>query len=385
MGSVVLFVVLGAIFVLLAVISVAYSISRVTDPSLKALVSGPGGRPAWFNSGAMDVDGRAVRVVYTPRGKNTPSRLTVALKGDFFAHAVFRSETQEDRFSKDIGLNREVQLYDPSFDGAVYVECEDEAFVRQLLGARDAKERVGRILRTFTWFEIDGRECRLVKTPCHDDAGFGQEAMIEAVRAMVALSADIPRPAPGQATATPVTDECRRTTGFFVVLAGVVVAGGIALMIWGLTAFQPLFPGKVFTASCYASVVVAGVFLVYIFNQYKGLSNAARYFTLTACLGVAGIVLTCWGGLMVLNGGQDVSDLVMHQVSVVSKHVSRSKNTTRYHVTVGSWGAGFATYSFSVLKSTYDRIRPGDPCVIGTRAGLFNHEWVVSEKCSPSF
>lgn len=384
MVSGVMFVVVGIVVALLSVMGVAYSLSQVTDPSLKALLAGFGGRPAWFNNGAMDVDGRPVRVVYTPRGKNTPSRLTVALKGDFFAHAIFRSEIQADRFSKEIGLNREIQLYDPAFDSAVYVECEDEPFVRKLLGARDARERVGRILRTFTTLEIDGRECRLIKSPCDDGQGLTQDEMMEAVRAMAALSADIPLPLPGQATATPVTDECRRTEGFFVGFSGALMMSGVFLMVWGLVAFPPVLPGRSFVASSYASVAVGGAFLAYIFSQLKGLSNAARYFIIISLLGTAGIVLACWGGLMVLNGSQDVSPLAVHHVGVTGKNITHSKNSTTYHVTVLSWEPGFATYSFSVPQAMYARIEPGDTCAVGTRRGLFGFEWVVSKECHPS-
>ncbi len=384
MVSVILVIVGSTVVTLLAVMGIAYSLSRVSDPSLKALLTGFGGRPAWFNNGAMDVDGRAVRVVYTPRGRNMPSRLTVALKGDFFAHAIFRSETQADRISKEIGLNREIQLYDPAFDSAVYVECEDEPFVRQLLGAREAKERVGRILRAFTSLEIDGKECRIIKSPCDDNAGLGQDILMEAVRALVALTAEISLPAPGQASATPLTDESRRTTGFFVAFAGVVLVTGIFLWIWGLVAFPPVLPGKAFMSSLVISGTLGFPFLLYIYTQLKGLSTASRYFLLTAILGGAGILFLCWGGLMVLNGSQDVSPLAVHHVGVTEKNITHSKNSTTYHVTVLSWERGFATYSFSVPQSMYARIEPGDTCAIGTRGGLFALEWVASKECQPS-
>jgi hypothetical protein len=94
-----------------------------------------------------------------------------------------------------------------------------------------------------------------------------------------------------------------------------------------------------------------------------------------------GIPLFVFGGMMVVNGSQDVSAAKEHTTSVISKYVSHSKNSTTCHIMVNPWVTGADPYNFTVAWSTYDRINIGDPCVITTRGGLLGKTWVSARKC----
>jgi hypothetical protein len=343
-----------------------------------------GGKAAWSNNNwVTDIDGCEVSFVYTPTQKNDPSKLVISLKGGFFANAAFRTETSTDRFAKDIGLNQEIQLFDLAFDNAVYVECEDRDFINHLLAGAEVKQYLQGVLRNMTSLNIDGNRCFMTKTPCDDLALLDMNELMGVASSMVGFARKIPLPGPGAVSATPLTDECRRWTSFFIGFAGVLSGAGIALIVWGLAAFRPLMPGKLFSASLYVSIPLAGVIVLYMFHQFKGLSVALRLFRLAAIFSIAGVVLVSWGGGMVLNGSQDVSEKVSHQVTVIDKYTTHSKGETTYHIRTDPWDSRFPYYRFSVGKEVYQGINIEDPCVVTTGSGLFGFEWVASHICNP--
>jgi hypothetical protein len=344
-----------------------------------------GGKAAWSNNNwVTDIDGCQVSFVYTPTQKNDPSKLVISLKGGFFAHAAFRTETSTDRLAKDLGFNQEIQLFDPAFDNAVYVECEDRDFINYLLSGPEVKNYLQGVLRDMTSFHIDGNRCFMVKTPCDDLALLNADELMGVASSMVGFSKKIPLPGPGAMSATPLTDECRRWTRFFVGFSGVLSGAGVALILWGLAAFRPLMPGKLFWASLYVSIPLASVLVLYMFYQFKGLSVALRFFKLAAIFSITGAVLVSWGGGMVLNGSQDVSEKVPHQVTVMDKYTTHSKGETTYHIRTNSWDSRFPYYRFSAGKELYQRINAEDPCIVTTGSGLFGFEWVASHVCHPA-
>ena len=350
--------------------------------SINDALQGCGGRRTNMNGGVLDVNGRQVVFYYQASSRNSPSLLRLTLTGNFFAHAVFHAETPGDRIAKNIGLNQEIQLNDPLFDSAVYIECEDRLFIDQLLGSSDARELMVNLLRDFSRLEIDGCRCMLVKTPCDNLPSMSSNAITAAALGMDQLASRLPPVSGAESSATPATDECRRMEKFSIVTALLTAAAGAVLMIWGLSVFEPVMPGRLFVSSLYVSLPIAGLVGYYLFNQLKGLSTSARSFMTTFLLATAGFILCGWGGGMVLNGLMDISMVQAHQCVVTNKWVSHSKNSTTYHVQTSSWSAQFSSYQFSVSYSKYDQLAYGDPCLITTRSGYLGFEWVAAHICT---
>ena len=334
-----------------------------------------------FEDGIIKADGRQVQLYYHSGSKNNPSRLELSLIGDFYAQAVFRKETGVDRFGKDIGLNQEAQLYDPAFDSEVYVECEDQDFVRQCLGSSALKQRLKELLNEFSQVEIAGSKCRLFKTPCSDTSRFTPDHLTDAAVFLVAFADGIPRPQPGQASATPLTDECRKSSGLLAAPGIIAIIAGFVLIVWGFASFTPLEPGQIFLLALKIGAVLLILFMLYAYDQVKGLSNALTLLAGAFFAALVGIPLLLWGGLMVVNGSQDVSPASRHETSVVGKNITHSKKSTSYHIQVRGWVPGRETYAYTVSADKYSRINYGDPCVITTRDGLFKFTWVTSNQC----
>jgi hypothetical protein len=334
-----------------------------------------------FEDGIIKADGRQVQLYYHSGSKNNPSRLELSLIGDFCAQAVFRKETGLDRFGKEIGLNQEAQVYDPNFDSEVYVECEDQDFVRQCLGSSALKQRLKELLNEFSQIEIAGSKCRLFKTPCADTSRFTPDYLMDAAIFLAAFADGIPRPQPGQATATPLTDECRKSSGFLAAPGIIALIAGFALIVWGFAGFTPLEAGQIFLLALKIGAVLFILFMMYVYDQVKGLSNALTLLAGAFFSALVGIPLLLWGGLMVVNGSQDVSSPSRHETSVIGKSTSHSKNSTSYHIQVMPWLPGQDAYAYTVSSLEYGRINYGDPCEVTTREGLFRFTWVSARRC----
>lgn len=343
-----------------------------------------GGRRTSLYGGVINADGRDVAFHYTPRSKNSPSVLRLTLTGNFFAHAVFHTESSTDRFAKRIGLNREIQTNDPMFDNLVYIECEDKSFIDWFLKEADTRALLLDLLRNFTRFEIDGCRAVLVKTPCDSLVAVASDEIRLAAQRMAILVASLPPAEAGQASSTPNTDEARGLERFFVGAVIALAGAGVVLLIWGLHAYDPVMKGRLFTSSLYVSLPLAGLVGYYFFHQLKGLSTSMRAFFTVAVTAVAGLILCCWGGAVVLNGSLDISPAQTHECALISKWVTHSKNSTTYHARVSSWDPGFPSYQFSVPHGLYEQLTTGDSCRVISRAGYLGFEWVVAHECHRS-
>jgi|GEM_PF-1882242 len=365
-----------------AVIGVIVVTYMKNASTLNATLQSCGGRRTGLNDGILDANGRQVIFHYQPSSRNSPSLLRLTLTGNFFAHAVFHSETSTDRLAKNIGLNREIQVNDPTFDQEVYIECEDQSFIDRLFNEPDTRELVRNLLKNFSRLEIDGCRCMLVKTPCEDLAVVNSNEITAAALGMDQLAAQLPPSSAGEISATPLTDESRRLEQFFIVVAAVIFTAGLILVIWGFSSYEPLLKGRLFVTSLYVSIPLAGVAGFYVLSQLKGLSTSARSFETFAVFATIGVVLCCLGGGVVLNGMMDISPSQAHQCVVIGKRITHSKNSTSYYVSTSSWSERVPYYEFSVSLSLYDLLANGDPCQVTTRAGYLGYEWVAAHACS---
>lgn len=332
-------------------------------------------------TGIIDVGGREVTFLHSkPRIRGGRTSLELTFCGNFNARAVFRSESGTDQLGKDYGLNREIQLNDPAFDQAVYVECDDALFVGRLLGPAEAKEKLKGLLERFTSFELKGSSCVLTMTPCDDFDGMSIRDLQAAAKDMVALADRIPPAGPGQETRTPLTDSLRRTEQVYKAGAVSFALCGSLVAFWGLQAFEPVQPWSSFRASLVPALTVGLIFLAHIYLRFKGTSTGLRAFKKSLAFGGAGLALWCWGWLLVLNGSQDVSPVSNHEVNVISKQANSGKGGG-FTLRLSSWDKDFEVYKLNVRRKEFELIEVGDTCVISVKKGFLDLAWIDGKLC----
>src|SRR5690348_1702461 len=97
--------------------------------SFKKLVTDLGGRINNQGLGVFVFQGREIFVQYTPGSRNRSPELKIYTKGEFGADLLIRYETSKDKFYKQIGLNRELQISDREANDKLYFECDDQEFL----------------------------------------------------------------------------------------------------------------------------------------------------------------------------------------------------------------------------------------------------------------
>jgi hypothetical protein len=377
-GTLVFFLVFGAILIIC--VGQFWKFSSSVDQSLGGL----GGQRTGMYSGTFNCEGRSANFYYYPGSKNRSSELKIFVDGPFSANCVIRREGGADAFAKDIGLNREIQLNDPAWDARLYFECDDQAFVQEFMRSADAKEAVKGLLADFNSFEISGSRCAVVKRPCSQLSSVDTGVMSAAAAQLVKLSTYIPASYGGSVSATPQTDEFKSSQNLFTGFSVGFFIVGILLSLWGTSSFEPLQGGRVFFVSLWFSLPLSALFLAYACHELAGHSTSARAFFGSAVFAIIGLVLSGWGGAVVLNGSLDSSLRESHRTAVYSKRITHHKSSTYYKVTVEGWGPGSSGYEFTVSPYTYDQINPGDPCEVTTRQGAFGFQWVVAHDCTPA-
>src|SRR5579884_2188817 len=148
------FPVLSVAWALVALAGWIFVRQRRFRENLRAHFGLPEGAPL-----VVERHGRTLHFSYRPGGKNTPPTVRVTTNVDEIdaidesrhpwrtpspardhvevrPAIVLRRETAIDRFGKRLGLNRELEVGDPVFDAAVYIETDSpEGDVKRTLAA----------------------------------------------------------------------------------------------------------------------------------------------------------------------------------------------------------------------------------------------------------
>jgi len=275
----------------------------------------------------MLIDGREVSVKCSYSDEVT--LLVVSFKGKFFAHAVFRRYKQKDGVAVEShGIIREFELNGKDFNGKVYIECEDEFFIRQVLGSSQARGHLAKILQDFNYLKINGNECVMGKymgediesgadPDADDDSDTGKEVgpsddpnfYVDLVKEkgalMLAFVDSFPAPEVGKKSSTPLTDRNIWQARMLSTFAMVIFCTGLGLMVWGMVpatlppdqgiyfpSFQKALPFMV------PAVVITAFFFVMCVRRRP--RNSLFFLLFVSLLGV---VLGCWGGALLLNAG----------------------------------------------------------------------------------
>ena len=329
-------------------------------------------------TGVMDIDGRPVAYIYKAANRSDRSSLELTYTAPFAATAAFRRKTKLDEIGENIALNKQVQINDPVLSQSVYAQCEDQAFVSNLLASPEAKDELKRMLELFDSLEIKNELCVLTKTPCPDFHQMRMHDMAAAAGAMLALTDRIPQPQPGLASLTPLTDNSRRLEGLLKKISWTLFICGGALAFWGFNAFKPLFYWQSLKTALWPGVALAVIYISYIFDRVKGSSYGMEILKNNGISGSIGIILAFWGGLMLANGVQDLSAVTRYELNVTSMHFGNKGDSV---VRLTSPSGAIPLYKFSPRRNEYNLLEVGDRCVLLTRRGLLGFEWRAGLMC----
>jgi hypothetical protein len=367
-------IILAAIF---ATVSTAITVA-VLLLLKKRLFAAAGGKFKGKGSGRGNIDGREYEYLYHPGSKNRPSSFTVSIACGSPGSFKVAKETGTDRFFKNIGMAKEIRTHDPSFDDEYYVTTDYPVQGESYFQNASRREAVLRLFRAgFNHIEHDGEKMIARCSPMTLKGEFDEPFYASVVAPLAELAEDMTAFESPDAIAAESRWRTKRAIVFAI--PGILYALGVPALVVGIIKYMPLDMLRMALDSLYYSLPLCFLMLAASFVLLKGRSRSHREFMIVAIIVLSGIPLAGAGARMFFNGFLDGSQPLTYNVEAVHKYVSRSDDSTSYHLLLSSWRLEGDTEKLSVSSDEYDRVIPGRTRIeVTTRAGRYGYEWVSS-------
>jgi hypothetical protein len=310
----------------------------------------------------------------TAKGRR-PSSLTVEVRehtsGSFRVH----TETGYDRFCKTIGLAREIQTGDPTFDYQCYVQTDALEFCTEFFADPDRREATRELLRSgFTEVAHDGERFFATWQGFPSDRAGDRSVVEEAMKLLATVSRHPPAAKPSDADRVR-TRRRRRIIRQWVVLVLPIVLG---ISIFVKNEHPPVDSWPVIFFSLVFSIPALLVFLWIAAWLLRGHSTSHRDWLLTMWVSVFAFPVAGYSVAANLNGMLDKAPQTTHLVPVTGTSRSGSKSRS-YYAIVRSWRDPADTEKLRISYAEYERIKPNlCHAVVVTGPGAFGYEWIES-------
>lgn len=310
-----------------------------------------------------DVGGREVfiKAYYVSRDF---VRVNLRLAAGPLPWIVAYPEGAVERFGKKIGLNREVQLGDPTFDDAVYLDTIDtDEQVKRALASPDVRRLILELI------------------------GFGYKVQlsargVEAYQIVYAMSAPdtshvhemIPRLAQLAQSVPSFAGETLRKpplvqTAVLAFIVACVAGGGVMGAIRNSAPAHTLDPAHQAVAFIGVGGALWLLAMIGVIAAMRGRSNAFRVVLIAAAMGLFTLPLT--GGVLslVINQKLDHSPAENHEVTI--RRLARKGR----EVTVTSWRAGRDFETTTAVYTLFNTLKVGDHVIVSEHPGALGWAW----------
>lgn len=302
---------------------------------------------------------------------------------DFF----IRQEDGFDRFAKSVGLSKEVQSGDQSFDDLFYISSDNDYSIKTIFKDRIITAAISRLFKQgatqvvfdamggwVTWSKLLTNNLSAVFSELEKDP-----QCIEAINIIYQIkdrvSEIIKTPNSGFILKRRKISN-NNLVGYFAAIFSLLA---IVSFFIGETSYQALNTIEIFKFSLKSSLPFFLILGFIIFNLVKGNSKSHLYFFPLIILLLIDSIFAGMGTASILNAKLDTSELSSHISLVRDKYSKKpSKSSRKYYVKYDSWETGDKTSSSDVKSSEYDSIVPGKTKIyLETKKGFFGFEWIV--------
>lgn len=280
-------------------------------------------------------------------------------------------EGKVERFGKAIGLNREVQTGDPSFDDVAYVDTiEEEAVVKQVLDSAAVRDGIRRILELGYKVQLSTRGLEAFHLFPHgtppDVSRIGEVAAL-----LGQIAGALPRVEPGSFRGQDSWVRARAMLFVFLWIPLLVAAGAVEGVFHspGARTLNIGHKGIILGAFALTAWVV---YVVLIAMSLRGRSYALRALVISAAFGLLGIPTCGVMGSLVLNQALDGSPAEDHAVTILATSLYKGE----CRVTVTSWVEGDSQERFPVSCKEHLRLHRGGSLTVRSHAGALGMPWV---------
>jgi hypothetical protein len=282
---------------------------------------------------------------------------------------LVRAERALDRLGKSLGLNREVQLGDASFDDAAYIESSaSDEVVRRAFERQEARDHTRELLRLGYRLDLsaDGIGASRVRGYY---SSFEAEELPGVLRLLEAIGAALPRFDPAQAS----PPRSRRKWRLFG--AGAVALGIAALPMMPLVhpPMDDLHSLRVFGLGLFAWLGVMAV----LFALFRGRPTGLRALLFSGLFLIFAVPPVFALGAFAVNAGLDSGPVNTHTARIT--HLSPRD----HEVYFPSWRPGRDRDKVGTSFAVYRTLKMGDTIEIDTRPGALGWTWVPAVRRVP--
>lgn len=286
-------------------------------------------------------------------------------------------ETKFDRFFKKLGVCVEMETHDPTFDDAFYINTHTIPFTRSFLEKSENRRSIRKLFdMNFNHLKHDGQSITITWRKFPRGQQIEVAAMEKAVAQLAVPARNLEKITLYETQEPSSAWKLKRLFAFaFSILLTIT---GFTAMILALTGYKPLDPFKIFVNSLKLSLPLFFLFTWFSIHLLKGRSSSHRELIAVFFISLFGFPLAGFGYTGYLNGVLDENPPAIHQVAVLDKYYSRSKNSTSYYAVVNSWREKENTEKLRVSNRFYNSLQPGSSTItVTTKPGKYGYEWIV--------
>ncbi len=328
-----------------------------------------------------DHNGHKLRILYFQGAKNQPPYLKVFYPIPFDKKVIIKKESSFESFAKRIGLTKELQTGDKSFDDKYFINTGSDEFARLFLSDRKKREQIDDILDNeglkVSSIEMKKGEISINIPLARTRIDKLDRAQLERCAGLLhALTEDMPSGSAG--FEMPGLEKSRKKTVVMLYASAIAIdAAGLFMLIYGLINYK-LVDGSLFLDSFKYSLPLILLFWIFIIPLIKGRSDSHTIAIVLLAITIPGFILGTMGFLVFTNGYMDQSDVHYYNAVVQDKYITTNKNSKSYHITVNNWNNPEKHIKLSVSSSDYEDYDNGDSVNIRTKKGYWGYEWIIS-------
>jgi hypothetical protein len=368
-------IVIGVIIILIAIALAVTKVIKRKRQEQEELPEGPE-MVAKGASGEGIFEGITYRYKHFRGTDKAPPYFSIMIPCTSSGAFTITPETKFDRFFKKLGVCVEIDTYDPGFDDAFYINTNTIPFTRSFLEKSENRRSIQALFQLgFNYLKYDGQTLTLTWRNFPRKTQMEVETMEKAVAQLVEQGRSLAKIVTYEKPEPSIWKLKRLFAFAFPILLAVT---GIAALIIGLSKYKPLDQGKVFVDSLKFSLPLLVLFTWFSIRLLKGRSSSHRELMAVFFIALFAFPLAGFGYRGFLNGALDDGPPAIHQVIVLNKYYSKSKNNYTYYAVVNSWRKPESTEKLRISKSFYNYLQPGSSTItITTKPGKFGFEWIV--------
>jgi hypothetical protein len=283
---------------------------------------------------------------------------------------LVRAEGGIDRLGKSLGLNREVQIGDATFDAAAYIDsAASDDVVKKALGGADVRARILELLALGYRLDMssDGVGASRIRGYY---ASFDAPELPTVLGVLEAIEAALPRFDPAEAMPAP------KQTPWILIAAGAGLA--LAILSFQLVSFAHPPMDDVDSLKAFGlGLPVWALALGGVWAARRGRPNSMRELLVASILLFFAVPPLAAGAIFAANAGLDAGPVTTHTVKISS--LARRD----HEVFFPSWRPGRQSDKVGTSWEVFRTLQKNDTIEIDTRPGALGWAWVPAVRKMP--